>query len=285
MLGSTNSNTSKLNEPLVHTHHSYNKVVLDTGATHHFFSSQPTPPHDLPLSDIRPVSNGINVLLPNHDRIQATHKANLDLPHLPSAARDVHLFPSLASGSLMSIGQLCDSGCTATFTNTSAVITRQGKTVITGHRNPMSKLWELRPSNPSSTPITPSINSTIGSPSATARIRFYHAALFSPSLSTLQKTLDAGYLSSIPGLTSTSLRRHPPISEDTIKGHLNAQRQHVRSTKRSYTTPHYIYSASASPSARTTPSIPTVSPQQAESTPTNQALSSLPPPAVTNTSL
>ena len=43
----------------------------------------------------------------------------------------------------------------------------------------------------------------------------------------------------------------PPLSEATIKGHLNAQRQHVRSTKRSYTTPHFIFSASATTPART----------------------------------
>ena len=211
MLGSTNCIASKIINPLVHTQHSCNKVVLDTGATHHFFSATPSPSHDLPLTDLRPVSDGINVLLPNHDKIQATHKANLNVPHLPSAARDVHLFPSLASGSLLSVGQLCDSGCTATFTNTSAHITRMGKTIITGHRNPLSKLWELHPHDPSSTPASPSCNSTIGSPSTAARVRFYHAALFSPAISTLHKAIEAGYLSSIPGLTSSSLRKHPPL--------------------------------------------------------------------------
>ena len=120
MLGSTNCIASKIINPLVHTQHSCNKVVLDTGATHHFFSATPSPSNDLPLTDLHPVSNGINVLLPNHDKIQATHTANLNVPHLPSAARNVHLFPSLASGSLLSVGQLCDSGCTATFTNTTA---------------------------------------------------------------------------------------------------------------------------------------------------------------------
>ena len=210
MLGSTNCIASKLNNPLVHTQHSCNKVVLDTGATHHFFSSHPSPSHDLPLTDMRPVTDGINVLLPNHAKIQATHKANLNVPHLPSAARAVHLFPSLASSSLLSVGQLCDSGCTATFTDTSALITRKGKTIITGRRNPQSKLWELHPHDPSSTPASPSLNSTIGSPSAAARVHFYHAALFSPALSTLHKAIEAGYLSSIPGLTSSSLRKHPP---------------------------------------------------------------------------
>ena len=89
----------------------------------------------------------------------------------------------------------------------------------------------------------PTANATVGQPFAAARVRFYHSALFSPALSTLQKAIDAGYLQSIPGLDASSLRRHPPQSEATIKGHLNAQRNNVRSTKKTYTTPHHIYNA------------------------------------------
>ena len=210
MLGSTDSNTSKLNKPLVQTQHSCNKIVLDTGATHHFFSSHPTPLDKQQLTNVRPTTNGISVLLPNHDRIQATHKAKLKLPHLPPAAKEVHVFPSLASGSLMSIGQLCDSGCTATFTNKSAIVTHNGKPVITGLRNPTSKLWELTPTEQPPGPSNPSSNSMIGCPSTAARVRFYHAAFFSPALSTLQQAIEAGYLHSIPGLTTSALRRHPP---------------------------------------------------------------------------
>ena len=211
MLGSTNSNTSKLNKPLVQTQHSCNNIVLDTGATHHFFSSHPTPLDKQQLTNVRPTTNGISVLLPNHDRIQATHKAKLKLPHLPPAAKEVHVFPSLASGSLMSIGQLCDSGCTATFTNTSAIVTHNGKPVITGLRNPTSKLWELTPTAQPPGPSNPSSNSMIGCPSTAARVRFYHAAFFSPALSTLQQAIEAGYLHSIPGLTTSALRRPPHI--------------------------------------------------------------------------
>ena len=128
-------------------------------------------------------------------------------------------------------------------------------------------------------------NSTIGRPTAAARVRFYHAAMFSPSLSTLQKAIDAGYLQSIPGLDSESLRRHPPVSAATIKGHLNAQCNNVRSTKRTYTTPHFIYNASMPPPRNDpTLSTPTAYQQQAESTPINPALSSHHPSATTNTS-
>jgi hypothetical protein len=45
--------------------------------------------------------------------MQSTHVGKLDLPSLPLKARLVHIFPQLAADSLLSVGQLCDSGCTA----------------------------------------------------------------------------------------------------------------------------------------------------------------------------
>ena len=50
-------------------------------------------------------------------------------------------------------------------------------------------------------------------------------------------------MSSFPGLVLKTLQRHPPLSDATIKGHLIAKRQHLRSTKQTYTTPHHLYSA------------------------------------------
>ena len=56
------------------------------------------------------------------------------------------------------------------------------------------------------------------------RIAFYHAALFSPALSTLCKALDAEYLTTWPELTSALVRKYPPQSRAMIEGHLDQQR-------------------------------------------------------------
>ena len=82
-------------------------------------------------------------------------------------------------------------------------------------------------------------------------MKFYHAALFSPSLSTLQHAIRIGFLSSFPGLHLQTLRRHPPISEATIKGHLNAHRRNHRSTRKLYFTPHYVFNATTTTPSRT----------------------------------
>jgi hypothetical protein len=50
--------------------------------------------------------------------ITSTHFGELNLPDLPISACLCHIFPSLTTGSLLSIGQLCDHGCTANFTAT-----------------------------------------------------------------------------------------------------------------------------------------------------------------------
>lgn len=55
--------------------------------------------------------------------------------------------------------------------------------------------------------------------------------MFPPALSKLEKALQQGYVRSLPDLTIKTLRRHPPQSVATAKGHLDQTRKNVRSTK------------------------------------------------------
>ena len=57
-----------------------------------------------------------------------------------------------------------------------------------------------------------------------------HRACFSPVVDTWWKTIDAGYFTTWPGLTSRLVRKHLPNYTDTANGHLRLSRQHVRST-------------------------------------------------------
>lgn len=72
----------------------------------------------------------------------ATHKAKLNLPTLPEEAKEAHLFPQLQRG-LISIGQLCDNGCTATFTKEEVVIAQGDKAIMQGPREATTGLWLL----------------------------------------------------------------------------------------------------------------------------------------------
>ena len=233
--------------------------MADTGATSNFFQLTQNQNHyvhtAIPLKNVQPTNHGIQVLLPNKQTMQATHTGELDIPHLPPAATKAHIFPHLASGSLLSIGQLCDSGCTALFTATKLYILYQGKLVLQGQRTINGhRLWTINPTttevqqDPPTFSDMHSLNAAIDQPTLANRIKFYQASLFSPTLDTLCKAIDAGYLTTFPEFTTQQVRRHAGISEATIKGHLHAQRANLRSTKKTHKTSYHLYNLSQTPS-------------------------------------
>ena len=102
---------------------SNSSAIADTGCTGNFLLISS------PSTNKRIAATGINVNLPNGEKIQSTHTCLLDLPQLPLAARKAHIFPGLASNALLSIGMLCDNGCDAIFTSTNVTI-RHGNSTI-----------------------------------------------------------------------------------------------------------------------------------------------------------
>ena len=65
----------------------------------------------------------------------STHEGELDIPALPLSARLAHVVPALTDQSLISIGQLCDSGCNVTFNATSVKLSLEGNPIFAGIRN------------------------------------------------------------------------------------------------------------------------------------------------------
>jgi hypothetical protein len=62
-------------------------------------------------------------------------------------------------------------------------------------------------------------------------INYLHAACFSPVKSTWITAIKNGHFTSWPGLTEHAVEKHLSKSTSTTKGHLNQQRENVRSTK------------------------------------------------------
>ena len=73
-----------------------------------------------------------------------------------------------------------------------------------------------------------SLNAFIDNPSIDERIKFYHAFLFSPTLQTLSRAIDAGYLTTFPSITLRQLQKYPPRSKSTVKGHLESIKKGLR---------------------------------------------------------
>ena len=55
------------------------------------------------------------ILLPDKSSISASHMGLLPNPNLSKNGRKVKILPQLRSASLISVGKLCDDGCTVHF--------------------------------------------------------------------------------------------------------------------------------------------------------------------------
>ena len=176
-------------------------------------------------------TNPITVITANNNAMKSTHTAELDLPTLPKAARTGHIIPDLGNMTLVTIGQMCDAGCTVQFDKSTVTIRYQGEDVLHGVRSPATNnLWYL-------TPPKTALLAVNQSAKPADLVRFAHAALFSPSITTLEQALRKRYIINFPGLTVETLRKYPPLSEATVKGHLDQVRKNKQSTKRNATPP------------------------------------------------
>jgi hypothetical protein len=205
-------------------------AVIDTGCSATYITC--TTPHIH-----REVANpSVKVILPNGETMQSSHTAQLQLhPSLPEIACRAHIFPTLTC-SLISVGQLCDSGCTATFTANNVIIAYQGKTIITGDRSPTNNLWYINLAAPSAVrddnesvphdqiekPL--SCNTVARTNHVADRIAFHHASCSYPVIFTWLKAIESGFFTTFPGLTADLVRKYPPHSETTFRGHKQGQR-------------------------------------------------------------
>ena len=184
----------------------------------------------------------ITVSLPNGDCLRSTTDAcSLALPQLPAEARDAHILPGLTHSSLVSIGKLCDAGCTATFDANQVVVCHADKFLLRGTRDRRTGLWRIPLQNmePPTAPKLPAppptlqwqSNSAYHASNLPALIKFLHAAAFSPVKSTWLKAAQRGFFHSWPGITPLAISKHFPASEATTKGHLDQTRKNVRTTR------------------------------------------------------
>jgi Reverse transcriptase (RNA-dependent DNA polymerase) len=131
----------------------------------------------------------------------------------------------------LSIGTFCDAGCTATFSATEVAIIFNGKTVLTGKREPPG-LWKTT-QQPTILQATPEwmANGAFSNQLKSNAVKFLHAACFSPTTATWTKAINHGFFRSWPMLTAKTVRQHLPKSVATAMGHMDQSRKNQRSTK------------------------------------------------------
>ena len=128
--------------------------ISDTAATKHYFI-----PHYLNICDKVKDTLGPKVAVADGRMIYLTKKAILPLSNkLTEKARVAFSFDNLKSGSLISIGQLCDDDFIAIFTKYDVQIIRHNEILIRGKQTD-NELWKIplsnnQPTIVSNTPVT-----------------------------------------------------------------------------------------------------------------------------------
>ena len=205
--------------------------IVDSGATSH------TTPEG---GDTFEADEPTLIELPDGNTITSirlrTIPLEVDNTPLPPAATTALAVPGLTKN-LLSVGQLCDIGCTAMF-NRQTVTIKLGNTIIlTGKRDRTTGLWMAPMPNkavvqaPNCRPGPVQAYNVVRAPQAD-RISLLHAACFSPVISTWTEAIAKGHFAAWPGLTAKAVLRNPPKSLAMTKGHLNQIRKNLRSTRR-----------------------------------------------------
>ena len=112
-------------------------MKADSGATKTYLK----PAHTTYLKKVTKLLDPQDIYLPDNTSLTPTHTGVLDLhPSLPDEAQLARVVPGLSNSSLFSIGQACDEGCYATFSESHLHIIRDGQLVITGYQNKLDGL-------------------------------------------------------------------------------------------------------------------------------------------------
>jgi hypothetical protein len=157
----------------------------------------------------------LTVRLPNGATIESSHTAELEIPELNAAASKVHVFPGMANHSLLSVGQLCGEGYIVTFKQASVTICdSRNSQILSGPLDLYTGLWRIN------------LNQTNNHIPETIA----NEALFSPTKSTLLQAIKGGHLITWPGLPENAINKHLKPTPATAMGHMNHQRQNIRST-------------------------------------------------------
>jgi hypothetical protein len=172
--------------------------ILDSGCTSNFLSAT------APCSGKQAAHVPLNVNMHNGTTVQSSHTCDLLLTNFPPQARKEHILPGLLHNSLISVGQLCNNGCSITFTQEKVTVSKNGKCVMYGSRDPRSRLWRVDLKHKFETNQVQCKHAHDNS-NQKDLINYLHAACFSPVKSTWITAIRNGNFTSWSGLTEQAV--------------------------------------------------------------------------------
>ena len=129
----------------------------------------------------------IRALIPDGNKSSARIKCKIKMDGLPEQSKIAYKFNGLQEP-LMSIPVLRDNGRTVKFKKRTVQVHKEGKTVLTGYREPATKLWRF-PQDETSPPtvqqVTQRINVILPERKMSDTLNFLHRNMVSPTKTTL----------------------------------------------------------------------------------------------------
>ena len=196
--------------------------IADTGCSKHFFQDNDDVPSE-------PAKEKTFARLPNNQRMVSTKETHLNVD-LNAEATKTSLLPTI-NHNLLSVGQLCNNGCKATFTKQKVIITKNNKIILEGTRDHTTKMWHM---NVQFKRKQETINNVYQLTTKAAQLQYLHACAGYPVPSTWIKAIKKGFYLTWPGLTAKAVVKNLPKSIVTAQGHQTLTRQNIRSTKKEH---------------------------------------------------
>ena len=123
---------------------------------------------------------------------------------------------------LMSIPVLCDNRCTVSFTKQSVHVNKEGKKILTGYREPATKLWrfpQAANTPPPGQQVEPRINALLPDGTMSDILNLLHQSMGSPTKTTLLNAIRNNNISTWPFFTENNITKLLPDSIPTALGH------------------------------------------------------------------
>ena len=79
--------------------------------------------------------------LPDCSKMEYSHLEKIHIPGLIKQARQIHIYPKTKTAPIISLGVLCDDGCTITIDNQVMSVHKNGQEIIKGTRNKQTGMW------------------------------------------------------------------------------------------------------------------------------------------------
>jgi hypothetical protein len=173
------------------------------------------------------------VLLSNGAKAESTRTASIEIPELSRASSIAHVFPGMASHSLLSVGQIFNKGYSITLKiDEVAIYSPTGVQALRGALDLNRGLCLINLQHEHEQHSAGVANQVYELPNTGALVKYFHKAMFSPTKSALLQAVKNGHLVTWPGLTEQAIHKHLKMTPSTTMGHMDQRHQSIRTTSK-----------------------------------------------------